>query len=59
MTFKSNGGVAFKAITSSGLAALAGASEFTGLGEAYYGTVGVGIAVGTLSYDIYQAAQSQ
>ena len=42
-----------------GLAALAGASEFTGLGEAYDGTVGVGIAVGTLSYDIYQAAQSQ
>ncbi|WP_320462880.1 hypothetical protein [Pedobacter sp. CFBP9032] len=59
MTFKSNGGVAFKAITISGLAALAGASEFTGLGEAYDGTVGVGIAVGTLSYDIYQAAQSQ
>ncbi|WP_426324382.1 hypothetical protein [Pedobacter sp. R-06] len=81
------GGVAFKALTSSGtvigmiagggpavyhiingdataddwialgLAALAGASEFTGLGEAYDGTVGVGIAVGTLGYDAYQATQ--
>ena len=41
--------------TNLGLAALAGASEFPGLGEAWDGTVGLGIAAGTLGYDVYQA----
>jgi hypothetical protein len=39
-----------------GLAALAGFSEFTGLGEIYDGTVGLTIATANLSYDIYNAA---
>ncbi|MET4083347.1 hypothetical protein ABIB40_003318 [Pedobacter sp. UYP30] len=41
-----------------GLAGLAGAAEFTGLGEAYDGTVGVGIAAGTLGYDAYEAYEA-
>jgi hypothetical protein len=37
------------------LAGLGVVSEFTGLGEAWDGTVGLGIAVGSLSYDIWDA----
>jgi len=41
--------------TALGFAGLGIASEFTGLGEAYDGTVGLGIAAGSLTYDIYDA----
>jgi len=37
------------------LAGLGVVSEFTGLGEAWDGMVGLGIAVGSLSYDIWDA----
>jgi RHS repeat-associated protein len=42
-----------------GLAALAVVSEFSGLGEAYDGSVGLVIAGGTLIYDAYDAATSK
>ena len=42
-----------------GLAGLGAASEFTGLGEAYDGTVGLGIAAGSLAYDIYDATHTK
>jgi hypothetical protein len=42
-----------------GLAGLGVASEFTGLGEAWDGTVGVGIAAGSLGYDIWDATHPE
>lgn len=45
--------------TSLGLAGLGVISEFTGFGEAWDGAVGVVIAVGTVSYDIYDATRGK
>jgi len=42
--------------TALGLAILAGVSEGTGVGEAWDGTVGLIIAGGSITYDIYSAA---
>ncbi len=41
--------------TAAGLAVLGVVSEFTGLGEAWDGTVGLGIAAGSLGFDIWDA----
>ena len=38
------------------VAGLGIASDFTGLGEIWDGSVGLGIAGGTLIYDVYNAA---
>jgi hypothetical protein len=41
--------------TAAGLAVLGVVSEFTGIGEAWDGTVGLGIAAGSLGFDIWDA----
>ena len=46
-------GVTWRNSAQLGLAVLGVVSEFTGLGELWDGTVGLGIAAASVSYDIY------
>ena len=50
-----NNGLNWRNGTAAGLAVLGVVSEFTGLGEAWDGTVGLGIAAGSLGFDIWDA----
>jgi len=50
-----NDGLNMRNGTAAGLAILGVAAEFTGLGEAWDGTVGLGIAGASLIFDIYDA----